>query len=95
MKGEQTMSEKYFNQQLNKYSDFVPIQHLAEQFGLEADQLIDRLEKGCTFPVALLVPGDWDIQAVKQYPRRETRYEIYKKVFQGSERDLLKQLRNQ
>lgn len=89
------MAEKYYDRQMDKYSDFVSVQHLAEQFGLETDQLIDRLEKGCSFPVALLVPGDWDIQGVKQYPRRETRYEIYKRVFQGSERDLLKQLRNQ
>lgn len=87
--------EKDFDRQLDKYSEFVSIQHLAEQFGLGTDQLIDRLEKGCSFPVALLVPGDWDIQTVKQYPRRETRYEIYKRVFEGSERDLLKQLRKQ
>ena len=54
---------------------------------------MERLEKGCSLPVALLVPSELDIQTVKHYPRRETRYEIFQRVFRGPERELLKKLR--
>ncbi len=86
------MNERYFHRQMDKYSEFVPLQHLAEQFGLEPDQLMERLEKGCSLPVALLVPHDLEIQTVKHYPKRETHYEIYQRVFRGPESKLLPKL---
>ncbi len=94
MKGEIiVMASEYYHRQMDKYSEFVPIQHLAEQFGLETAQLMERLEKGCSLPVALLVPHDLEIQTVKHYPKRETHYTICQQVFRGPERELLRKLR--
>lgn len=61
-----------FDRDMELYTQFVSVQHLAEQFKLDTNQLLERLEKGCSLPVALLVPSDLDIQVVRHYPKRET-----------------------
>lgn len=87
------MRKNSFENSLDKYTDFVSLQHLGEEFGIDSSQLMDRLEKGCSYPVALLAPADWDIQKVKEYPRRDRHYEIYQCVFRGTEKDLIKLLK--
>lgn len=75
------MNARYFNNQLDKYSEYVSLQHLAEQFGLGTAQLMERLEKGASLQVALLVLHDLEIQTVKHYPKRETHYKSANRYF--------------
>lgn len=75
-----------------KYGDFVTLQHLGEEFGVDYDTLIERLDEGSSLYMALSVPGNYDME-VKQYPKRGTYYTIWQPVFHGSEKDLAKWLR--
>ena len=87
----------YLNQDCDyrKYGDFVSLQRLGEEFGIDYDKLIERLEKGCSLYVALSVAEHYDIE-VKQYPKRGTHYIIRQMVrqtvFRGSEKELAKWL---
>lgn len=83
----------YLNQDYDyvKYGGFVTLQHLGEEFGIDYDTLIERLDKGSSLYMALSIPEHYDIE-VKQYPKRGTHYTIRQTVFRGSEKDLAKWL---
>lgn len=86
------MENEMSDYEYEKYGDFVSLQHLGAEFGLDYDTLVDRLEKGASLYMALNVPGNYDME-VKVYPKRRMHYVIRETKFQGSEKDLMKWLR--
>lgn len=74
-----------------KFGGLITLRHLGDEFGINYDKLVERLEKGSSLYMALNVPGNLEME-VRQYPKRGTHYILSQQVFRGSEKDLKKWL---